>query len=872
MSHAGVSANVIRPRLLQRLDRARSLPITLVVAPAGYGKSTVVSHWAECQSHPVVWVSLSPSINGTSALYSAISRAMGVGAISPRTTLDAILVDLRERTNDGLSLTLVFDDYHAVENQDVHDAMDGLVTGLPERTRIIIASRSQPPLSLARFRSQGLVDELTEQDLRFTIDEIAAVVDNVAPGRLTPEQIQELVDRTEGWIAGIRLVLLSLQQVDDAQVQSVIDTWTGHRWLDDYIVEEILSSLPAKIREFVMRTAALPWLEPSLCNAVLESEQGAVLVDEVKRRLVFVRPVDGSKYSLTYHGLFAESVQRIAARQLPVAELREIHLRATAWFEQQGHLEVAADLAIAATDWDSAVRCIRPVCRDLMDRDAHHARLYWLEKLPESVILADPHLARWHISALLYTGQHRRALALGEIMAPVWKASDDPAQLGYVASFRAFVALVNGHPDAMLSHVYDALHYYPLECHVERMHAWSAVAGYEFALGNDDVAEEAFLQATRCRHFLPSEQWWWALQIEPDRANQRAVRGQLAAAEAMYQLILEGLPASYRSHEAKIRYRLAAIYLEWDDLERAKAEAEQVERDLASFPTQVWYPEALLVVARVYAALGETEARDDAMVRARALCERGGARKSVDLLETLQASFWLQDGLLSLAQNWARAWQHVDHTYMFTFGDPDPHLVLAQIDLATGMNAAAGTRLQTRIDQATATKRWAQLISFLVTQAIIQLELGDEPRALASFRAALAHAQPGGFVRAFQTPGYDLAPFLARMRSRLTPDEAHYLDRLHVTTHASARERETQDPTSEDEPTSLEVWRQSLTEREREVAALLEEGLTNTEIAERLYISRRTAQKHVINILAKLGVSNRTAAGRLLREHRDPTS
>jgi LuxR family maltose regulon positive regulatory protein len=860
------SAGVIaRPRLLKLMEAYKEIPIILVTAPAGYGKSMLAAQWAEYPGHSVAWISLSHFANGSSALFAAISQA--IAAILPDrrpeelTSVDSIIQRLRSLSNAGQGLTLIFDDYHCVENRDVHDAMDGLLAGLPERTRVIVISRSQPGISLARLRARNLVAEVTEQDLRFATDEIGTLIDQVAPGRLSPEQIRDLETRTEGWIAGIRLALASLHQVDPANVQSIVDSWPTNRWLDEYIVEEVLSTLDADVRDFVIRTSMFDWLEPDFCNEVLGIDSSAAMLDEISRNLVFVRSYRGTDETVAYHALFAESVSRIAARQLAKADLDSLHQRASIWFQRYGQLETAIEHAIAAGDWILAEDCVRVLCRDLMDRDRQHSRLHWLQKLPESTVMADPHLARWYISALCYTGQMRLARELFAQVEPRWSSSGDPAQLGYVASCRAFFEVHEGNVSLALRHVIEGLHHYPPDFHVERLHLWNAMAQWEFVFGNDEVSEQAYRQAERCRVHLPEEQWWWAMMVELDRANRLALRGDLRTAEAMYRQSLDRLSATYRSHEAKLRFRLAAIYLEWNDLDKAAAEVAQIESDLDTFPRQVWHAEALQIVARIHAAVGDERKLDDTLHRLRRTYELAGGGSQPEGLEALQVTTWLARKSIGLAREWAGRRRIEEYSSVHAFGHPDPRLALVQTALADGAEIEASRQLDTLIQRAESAKRWAEIVPFLVWQAVARLQSGDDKGAVASLKDAVRHGVRGGFVRSFLTPGFDLRPLLARSRNQFTDDEISFLQRIPEFDAA---------PGSDALPDQVDrrTLRESLSSREREVLALLEQGYTNPQVAEHLYVSLATVKKHVSNLLRKLGVPNRAEAVRKVRQAR----
>ncbi len=855
-----------RTRLLRLIDQPAIAPITLVTAPAGYGKSTAVRQWAYATSCPVAWVSLGPKSNNPNRFLAQLAEAIDDACPAQdaipgeQVSVDVITARLSAIAQGQERPVIVLDDYHQVENDEIHDTVAGLLLDLPVGVHVVFVSRTMPPLPLGRMQMAGSVRHVTEADLRFTLEETAEIVEMEARVRLTPTQVTTLGERTEGWIAGIRLALASLEHVDAAAVTSLIDAWPVHRWLDDYIVEEVLEALPSDVREFVLRTAMLGELTPDLCNAVLGIETSAGFLDDVCRRLAFARPA-GRGEAVTYHQLFAECVCRIADRQWPAADRLERHRRAALWYESQGRLESAIEQAVAAEDWEIAIRCARPLCQSFMDRDRHQSRLYWLRKLPEDRVLADLDMARWYITALQYTGMVRESWHAFTEVDPAWRASGEPEHLGYSAACRCFFAIISGEDEVALQLAYEALHHFPQGHVVDRLHAWSTVHQVEGRRGNDEQAEHAYLQAATCRQLLPGEQFWWAGLVELDRVNRLALRGNLRTAHDLYQEMLDALPDWYRSYEAKVRFRLAAIALEWDDLDAAMRQVEAIRRDLDSFPQLVWHMDVLLVLLQVYDAIDDATQVAWAERQLQDIYAHIGGLRFNSRLEALRVAGWLRAGRLGLATEWAGRTQVMDHGWVNIFGDSDPRLTVAQVEIAAGRFDVAEARLRTIADQAQAWKRWAELVPLCMWQVVARLGLGDEAGALASLRTALRHGMPGGFVRSFLTPGHDIAPFLGRIRNELTDDEASYAVRvLGGNASVAGEPKPVEFAVDPDRQASGLALDSLLSDRENDVLALLRSGCTNREIADRLFITERTVKKHVGNILRKLDVPNRTAA------------
>lgn len=855
-----------RSRLVELIGLSELARVTLVTAPAGYGKSTLVAQWADCTAHPVAWVPLSPDSNNPARFRAQLAAAIDAAcpdcdALTQNDgALDEIAATLDVLVREGRQPVIVVDDLHVLENSEVHDAIDGLLVKLHEDVHVILISRATPPLPLARLRADGAVREVTAADLAFTLDETREVVERIVPQRLSAAQIATLEARTEGWIAGIRLALSSLGRVAADAVQSLIDTWPAARQLDDYIVEEVLATLPDDVREFVLRTVILPELSPDLCNAVLGIDVSARLIEEARRRLVFVRQLDANVDTLVYHALFAESAGRIADLKWPASDRLERHRRAALWYERAGRLEAAVDQAIAAEDWVLAEQCMRPLGKAMMDSGRVPSRLYWLSKLPEARVLADPHMARWYISALQYSGRMREAQRAFAVAGPMWEASGDPVQLGYAASARTMIAAMNGEIDQALALTYEALRHYPAEHAVDRMNAWTAVIQFEFQRGNDEAVEHAYRQAALCREALPAEQWWWTFQVELERANQLALRGNLEAARELCQMVLDRLPTMYRINEPRVRVLLAAIALERNDLDDAASQAAGVACGLEALPIQNWHSDALLVLARVYDAMGDIDRASIMLRRMRDLYTQHGGERSLHRLDALQATIWLREGRLGLANAWARHAHIVDQPWVRVFGDVDPRLSVARVELAAGQHDRAETRLRLLIERTKASRLWSEIVPLCMWHVVACVELDDDAAALASLRTALRHGIPGGFVRSFRTPGYDLRPFLDRVRHKLPADEACRADSVLGAAPADGPDLPAEAWPRPERRHAGRAIDTPLSSREQQVLRLLHGGCTNQEIAERLFITERTVKKHVGNILRKLDVANRTAA------------
>lgn len=852
----------MRTRLIDAINQPEVPRVTLITAPAGFGKSTLAGQWARDTIRLVVWVSLHSESNTPDRFLEDLQLSLEIetrfklaGDAIDEPTLSAILARLRA-ASASKPVTIVLDDYHLIENRDVHRVANALIHELPPAVSIMILSRALPPLALGRLRVEGQVREITEVDLRFDQRDVATLVSMESDRELSRAQITRLVERTDGWIAGIRLAILAVLQAEDEQIDNMIGALSAHQWLDDYIVEEVLSSLPNELREFVLRTASLRVLEPELCDAVLGISNSASLIDELARRLVFVRRDTRSGMGVAYHALFAECVDHIAKRHIPIGELQEQHMRAAAWLERHERAEVALDHAMFSEDWPAVLRILRKICQPLWDRDLHDSLLHWIERVPIQQLRLDHELLYWYIHKLFSVGRFREAMVEMEVAEPLWQASGKPEEIGFIMGCQAFKAVSEGDAAASLQFSYRALRYLPTHNYASRMRSWTNVCGGEFSRGNDEVATAAYQQAEYCRRFLPAEQRWWTMLTEIVRINQYALRGNLPTAERLLQMALERLPHHSSDAAGKIHFRLAAIYLEWNELDRALAEVDRFIQDPERFPWQTWYIEAWLIAARVELASGRRDRAQATLNRLFEMVEERGASHTADRAHALQAQLQLEQGEILLASAWGDSLSSDLNAWSITFGETDPNTVLIQLRIMQGRHEEALLLTTTRIAEGRRCKWFAELVPLYVLQAAAFDALGRRDEAIEALRSALQLGMPGRFNRSFFPHGIDLLSFYEEAKTALEANLEAYVDQLLDQRSSPQAMRAEPAEIASRGATPGEL----LSPREREILTLVRDGLSSRDIAERLFIGESTIKKHLTRTFFKLNVSNRTAA------------
>ena len=361
---------VPRPRLIERLDRGTERKLTLVLAPAGFGKTTLLSEWLAAtlaSERAAGWVSLDQSDNDPAFFWSYFIRALqkvqpevGESALSllhsPQPpSIESVLTTLINEidaieddpsTGSGRGFVLVLDDYHVIDSQPIHSAIAFLLDYLPPQMHLVIASRSDPPLPLARLRGRGELTDLRASDLRFTPDEAAVFLNEVMGLHLTAGEVEALETRTEGWVAGLQLAALSMQGRED--IRGFIRAFAGDdRYIMDYLVEEVLQRQPERVRSFLLQTSILDRLSGPLCDAVTAQEEGKGLLEALERDNLFVVPLDDKRQWYRYHHLFADVLHAHSMEEQP-DRLPTLHRRASEWYEDNGSRADAIRLALAA--------------------------------------------------------------------------------------------------------------------------------------------------------------------------------------------------------------------------------------------------------------------------------------------------------------------------------------------------------------------------------------------------------------------------------------------------------------------------------------------------------------------------------------------
>jgi LuxR family maltose regulon positive regulatory protein len=888
---------VPRPAAQARLDQALERKLTLVTAPAGFGKTTLVSAWAAHTSWPVAWVSLDRSDNDPIRFWSAVTQALQqtIPALRGRTSAPPPLLRLLERLDGSARpVVLVLDDYHLIEAAAIHEALGYLLDQGPTALRVVLVTRTVPPFPLARLRANGHLSQLGVSDLQFSLADAQLFLNEVMGLGLPTAEVALLTGHTAGWIAGLQLVALALHGQSDRA--AFLATFTGSQpHIRDYLAEEIFLQQPEAIQHFLLDTAVLRQLDGPLCTAMTAQPDSPALLEQVAQAQLFLAPGNLTATWYRYHPLFAEFLQDRLARTQPDREV-VLHRRASAWYAQQARWADAIHHALAAGDFAQAADWINRQAAFVIQRGEVVTLLGWLQALPEDLVRARPGLSSWTAWMLLLVGQldavepHLQAAERGFqrwIAAPHEAPAVVPLPvllqhgLGQVAVIRAALARNQGDVAGIRAAVAQAAAYFqPGEPVAPRLHSHLLLnEGYaDLMQGNFAPAGRVLTEARAvCRN---GDQIYTEVAVVHALALVEMLQGRLHQADRLYQQAVQragggdqqALPA------AGIAYvGLGELHYEWDDLAAAETYLRQ-GMDLGML-TGSWNMVigAYLVLARLRHAQGEDAAAGTLLDQAAALAQAGATRPGAALVAAGQARLALARGDEEPVTRWL-------HTYAphRAAGDlaailPRPHrepfeyLTLVRILLAQGQPAGALTLLARLRPEEPPTGHLANRVELLLLQAQAWVALGDEPAARHALAGALAQGVIGHYTRSFVDEGPALGGLIRDLIGAADLPAALALDPTYLTTVLLAFHRAYPQVISAPVP-PLATPLPPLTAREQEVLGLLAAGLPYRAIAERLIVSENTARWHIKNLYRKLQVRERAHLSERVRELNRPAA
>jgi LuxR family transcriptional regulator, maltose regulon positive regulatory protein len=908
---------VLRPRLIERLNEARQCKLTLISAPAGFGKTTLVSEWIEnfrlqisdfrlkndgathsgnLQSEicnlKFCWLSLDEGDNDPTRfliyLVSALRTAapnMGAGVLEtlqtpqPPPTEQILTALLNEITTLSETYVLVLDDYHLIDSKPVDLALNFLLEHLPPQMHLVITTREDPQLPLARLRAQGRLLELRAADLRFSPEEAGIFLNRMMNLNLSAENIAALEMRTEGWIAGLQLAALSMQGRED--VDRFIQAFTGsHRFILDYLVEEVLQRQSEQIRSFLLQTAILDRFCAPLCNAVTEREDSKKMLEAMELGNLFVVPMDDSRQWYRYHHLFADVLQaRLMEEQLE--QVSSLHRRASLWHEQNGWPSEAIRHALAGKDFERAAGLIELAWSGMDSNYQSATWIGWAKALPEEIIRARPVLCAGYAWALLDGGELEASEArLRDAErwlegSPVGMVVVDEEQFrclpASIATAQAYRVQALGDIPGTIMYARQALDIAHADDFLRRIQATALLGMALYASGDLEAAGRSLGQSAA--YMLKAGDAAGPIGIGFVLADMKVVSGQLNEATRIYQQslsLLEGQDKALPVGTSEIYRGLGELCCERGDLDTA-AQHLRTSKSLAEQAALTnWQPRLKIAEASLKEAQGDPDGAVEALDEAERLNLRSPLPEEHPIA-ALRTQIWIRQGRLAEAQRWARD-QGLTPDDELSFSREFEHITLArlliaryQFDQIDSLLHAALHLLARLLQAAQAGGRMGSAIEVLVLQALANRAQGDLPLALGSLERALALAEPEGYCRIFIHEGAPIAELLAKLEEKgVTAGKNSYVDRLLAA--FGIVPKDVQPATTANRGASHPILVEAISARELEVLKLLRTELSGPEIARELVVSLNTMRTHTKNIFNKLGVNNRRAAVRRAQE------
>ena len=852
---------VPRPQLLAKLNAGVDGRLTLVSAPAGFGKTTLIVDWSRqlAETWQWAWLSLDENDNELSRFFvygilalQKIDGRIGQAALemlrSPQTdNIQFVLADLiNTLAQSQQAIILTLDDYHLITNPAIHDGIAFLLENGPAHFHLLLISRADPPFSLVRLRARHQMTEIRQYDLRFSTSEATAFLNQLMALDLPETAVAALEKRTEGWVAGLQMAALSLQGKSD--VAAYVRGFTAsHRYIFDYLAEEVLARRPPGTREFLLKTAALDRLTAPLCDIVLDSTETSAapsqqILEQLESANLFLIPLDEERRWYRYHHLFADLLRQQARREYPGLELL-IHQRASRWFEEAGYAEEAVQSALSATDDERAARLVTQYSEDWLKRGEIGKVLLWTERLPTEW-QQTAQLCLHYAWALLLSGRAQDVEStLADLPSPFAETSvellvirgtlaieQSQIELAINLLERAVAQLEELEPNpanqSLLGLAVNSLAY---SCHI---HGDGPRAEYNYNVGislnRDNGNWFAAIKATLGLGFMLVGQ-----------ARLHEARDNFLVGVQIEQELAQflGNPGQRLVSAAPLHMYLGQIYFQWNQLAEAERELVDATR-LIAISDRADRCVGLMVLAKLRLAQNRLEAIPPILAQLEAMEQMANPpyvrRQLAIALATVSCMLYKLEPTVELQAEIGRLYSQL------AAGALDP-VAQARALIALDRPREARPLLENLATQTEPAGRYGLWLEAAILLCLVYQRIEQESSALSWLVRVIQKAEQSGYVRLFLDEGEPMRDLLAEVAQQEdAPDYVHTL-----LTHF---------------PTPPPAANDLLSPREQEVLQLIAAGLTNQEIADKLVIAPSTAKRHVMNIYNKLGINNRAEA------------
>lgn len=874
---------VPRPRLIERLNEGITHKLILICAPAGFGKTTLLSNWVEGLDLPVAWVSLDKGDNDrTSFLVYLVAALQTIEAgicqtvevmlqASQPPPMESILTELiNEVVPLSQDFVLVLDDYQVIDDQAVDEALTFLLGHIPPVMHLVIISRSDPMLPLSRLRARSQMTELRTEDLRFSTHEATDFLNRVKGLAISEDDIAALESRTEGWIAGLQLAAISMQRRED--IHEFVTAFSGsHHYIIDYLVDEVLALQPEEVQSFLTQTSILERFSSALCDSVLEISNSREIIQKLDEANLFLIPLDDEHTWYRYHHLFAEFLnQRL--REKDPGFIPFLHRRASSWLEQNNLIHEAINHSLVGEDFHRAAKLVESISPEMMMRNEFDQLEKWLDAMPRDLIENWPWLCiirawmnqRWARldEAKQYIKYAERALEAGTIREPVERVN---VIRGQAAAIRSLIAFNRTQIPQAIEYANQALTLLPVG-YFNRAISMLALGRAKGANGEYVEANQILVEAYRDS--------WGAGNLTLIQ-NILLEKGSLLEKQGRLQQALEtykdAVQLTYPKTEIKLPHASYAsvymgnIYREWNELDAALKYVKEGIEIGTPFKMVDAVAAGYAIMARIHLALDDLESASEAIRIA------GRYARELPGLEPITITqIWDSEARVNFAQKNSNEAASLflenfpcecDIQNINCFGEFE-QIIWARILLYRGReNGNTSDLLEAQdliiqmLEMTEDLGVTSKSIELLVLNSLVLIAIGKKDEALDALEKTLSLAETGSYIRIFIDEGDQMNALLREAGTRgIAPDYIPKLLAAFETNHVQVKS------------SSVHTLIESLSERELEVLRLLKTELSGPEIADELVIALSTLRTHTQNIYSKLGVSNRRAAVRKAEE------
>ena len=874
---------VDRPVLLDQLKEGLRGKLTLVSAPAGFGKTSLVAAWRKESETPLAWFSLDDEDNEPVRFFDYLIGALQMvdehlgdesAELLRRSTTPPIKVVLTSLLNEinayDKEFVVAFDDYHVIKEPSIHEALSFLIDRLGPHAHALIATRSDPPFPLGRLRARGELRELRASDLRFGKGEAAAFLNDVMNLELTDNDVSALEERTEGWIAGLQLSALTLQGRENRS--DLVKEFAGdNRFVLDYLLEEVLNCQTEQVQNFLLQTSVLTRLSGPLCDALTEDESGHETLEQLDRANLFLIRLDGRGEWFRYHHLFADLL-RLKLKQKQPRSIRELQIKASQWCEKNNLSEEAVKYALAAQDWDRALNLIEPIAFHQISLGGFERMKYWVETIPESAFANRPRMFHYYIPTLIYKEDYEKIDKYVNLFETVEPESLRKQLESLVWSTRSLVAAAQSKGDRSEECSRKAEQALLPDDIQQRAVVMQTKVRAASCRGDAKKIENALLAAIpvyrQARHLI--FQVWGLTAL----GFMRMVQNRLYQAAEDLQTALQFSRDNLHMRPETLLYShtfMCELYREWNDVDTAKThlnEAMSSIRQTGRETFMAFVTENIRSLAFMLDQCNDPAQADVLIDNAWRRVRRCGNEVVEKQLEALKALMVLRrGGDMAIVTRWAES-SGLSAEDEADYSKEISHIVLVRWMIATGKAKQALPLLNRLLIAAQKATRIRYGIQMMVLQALAHQALGSDAEALKALEKALVLAQPEAYIRTFIDEGEPLSKLLLellKLRGKKweteKPEMLHYVVKLKELFAPSGIVPTAKMPAAATTE-ALPWWyaEDPLSERELEVLQHVARGLSNQEIAGKLFLSAGTVKRHMSNIYQKLDVHSRTQA------------